>query len=78
MQAYLKSSDQGGTVEQVEALTKKHEAFENLVASQEPKVCHDYIPPSKSINSLPSISIIVSFLFIIVGSSARLWYSADE
>ena len=38
-QAYLSSTDFGTTEDQVEALTRKHEAFERVLAVQEEKVC---------------------------------------
>ena len=38
-QAYLSSTDFGTTEDQVEALTRKHEAFEKVLAVQEEKVC---------------------------------------
>ena len=37
-EAYLSSSDLGHAVDQVEQLVKKHEAFENVLASQQQKV----------------------------------------
>jgi hypothetical protein len=38
IQAQLKSVDYGHTVPQVEALIKKHEAFENVFAAQDKTV----------------------------------------
>ena len=38
LQAYLKSTDMGDTVEQVEALIKRHNAFDTLLTAQEQKV----------------------------------------
>ncbi|KAH3854789.1 hypothetical protein DPMN_097338 [Dreissena polymorpha] len=38
LQAYLSSTDFGTTEDQVEALIRKHEAFENVLAVQEEKV----------------------------------------
>lgn len=43
-EAYLKSTDYGDTVDHVEKQIKKHEAFENLLASQEPKVSFYFAP----------------------------------
>ena len=43
LQAYLKSTDMGDTVEQVEALIKRHDAFAKLLTAQDQKVslsCH--------------------------------------
>jgi len=39
LQAYLASSDFGSAEDQVEALIRKHEAFDNVLAVQEEKVC---------------------------------------
>ena len=38
LQAYLKSTDMGDTVEQVEALIKRHDAFAKLLTAQDQKV----------------------------------------
>lgn len=38
MQVYLSGSDMGNTVEEVDALVKKHEAFEKLLFTQNEKV----------------------------------------
>lgn len=38
LQAYLRGTELGSTVPQVEALIKRHDAFENLLASQDAKV----------------------------------------
>ena len=38
LQAYLKSTDMGDTVEQVEALIKRHDAFTKLLTAQDQKV----------------------------------------
>lgn len=38
LQVYLKSSDLGRSVDEVEQLIRKHEAFEKLLASQDEKV----------------------------------------
>ena len=39
LQAYLKGTELGGTVDQVESLIKKHDAFESLLVTQDAKVC---------------------------------------
>lgn len=39
LQIQLKNSDLGTTVDDVETLIKRHEAFEKLLNSQEDKVC---------------------------------------
>ena len=38
LQAKLRASDVGGTVEQVEALIKRHDAMDKLIQSQEQKL----------------------------------------
>lgn len=42
-EAQLKSVDYGHTVPQVEALIKKHEAFENVFAAQDKTVSVEYL-----------------------------------
>jgi len=39
----LKGTELGGTVDQVESLIKKHDAFESLLVTQDAKVCYLYM-----------------------------------